>query len=154
MRGNPSPIIPSLIDRRPSSQLLGIRAFFKDGRTSTVYANAQGIDDATHIPKAFSIAADCLFGCSDELIAQYSRKVRWALTDADPSSRNGVAILKEWAKVNEGVAEAERGPLLQALFELREDHPVDPDGADAARDFHDDFQILSLAMHDTTGVCE
>ena len=44
------------------------------------------------------------------------------------------------------------GPLLQALFELREDHPVDPDGKEAARDFHDDFQILSLAMHDTTGV--
>ena len=36
-------------------------------------------------------------------------KVRWALSDADPSSRNGVAILKEWAKVNADVPAADRG---------------------------------------------
>lgn len=33
---------------------------------------------------AFAIAADCLFGCSDDMIAQYSRKVR-TLTDGDAS---------------------------------------------------------------------
>jgi hypothetical protein len=153
---------------------------------------------------AFAIAADSLFNCTDNMIASWSRKVRWALTDADPKNKRGVSILREWAALNESVPADQRGPLLQALFDLRTEHPISPaspvvrcafsdrnphsrmplDPAHvhlkrtrvcpmaflsgvhsrlpvgtvncvqtlkAAKDFHDDFQILSLAMHDTTG---
>jgi len=98
---------------------------------------------------AFAIAADSLFNMTDQEIRVWSRKIRWALASGDPADKAVTKTLADWADFTAGVPHARRGPLLEALFELKPDHPESFGGAGKA--FADDLHILTLAMHDTTG---
>jgi hypothetical protein len=127
------------------------------GKEGTMMYGGAGPEPAFNLHEmvadtAFKIACDCLYGLDDEFVEERSRKIRWALQKTDAAVAPAVALQQEWASELAKVPEEKRGPLLEALLEQREEYPERAkEFSDGEKAYHDDVQILSIAMHDTTG---
>jgi cytochrome P450 len=98
---------------------------------------------------AFSIAADCLYDADDDMINEWSQKIRWALQNTRAGDPVASKILNGWtnALMSRPIPEGMNGPLLQGLHEVKEDYNKDDHPQSAIMG---DVSILTIAMHDTT----
>ena len=103
---------------------------------------------------AFRVAADTLFGLTDDLAAKWSRRIRWALNRPERDNPKAVQLQREWYEALKALPRDRMGPMLQSFMEQYDEYEglgLDEETlGDKEKALHDDIMIMTFAMHDTT----